>query len=50
MEANPADNEEYIEALQAARAKVNAPFQVETSGGARLGKPGEKKKAAAAER
>jgi hypothetical protein len=52
MEENLAENEEYIEALQAARAKVNAPFQVETHGGARLGKPGEKKKAreAAAER
>jgi len=45
IEANPAEDEEYVKALQAARAVVNAPFQVETHGGARLGKPGEKKKA-----
>lgn len=48
FEANPATNEEYVEALQDARRVVNAPFQVQTHGGARLGKPGEKKKAAEA--
>ncbi len=45
FEGNPATDEEYIEALKAAREVVNAPYQVETHGGAWLSKPGEKKKA-----
>jgi hypothetical protein len=45
MEENPAGEEEYVEALQAARRKVNAPFQQAVHTGARLSKPGEKKKA-----
>ena len=44
MEEYLAENEEYIEALRAARAVVNKPFQVAISGGARLGKPKEQKK------
>lgn len=41
---NPADEAEYVAALSEARAHVNAPFQVATHSGQRLGKPGEKKK------
>lgn len=44
LEENPADEAEHVEALLKAREHVNAPFQVETHSGQRLGKPGEKKK------
>lgn len=43
LEDNPAEDEEYVAALSDARAHVNAPFQVATHSGRRLGKPGEKK-------
>ena len=48
MEATPAENEEYVEALAAARREVNRPFQnVDTRSRGSLLKPGEKKKARA---
>lgn len=45
MEANPGTNEEYVEALQAARSHVNKPYQIERTVRKEIQKPGEKKKA-----
>ncbi len=46
MEASPATDEEYVEALKAVRKHVNAPYLRESvHTGADLRKPGEKKKA-----
>jgi hypothetical protein len=46
MEENPAEPEEYVEALKAVRKVVNAPYQRDSvHTGADLRKPGEKKKA-----
>lgn len=52
MAENPAEDEDYIEALQDARREVNRPFQSEAMLGFQAGrkslvKPGERKKARA---
>jgi hypothetical protein len=45
MEANPAENEEHIEALSEARKVVNAPFQAARINRKELLKPRDMKKA-----